>query len=290
MKNLRSSFVTAAFAVSVFTGCGKKEDPVKVIEEAEAALPAAEQMPAADRVVKPGPQKEAGPTDAEVAAGALASPAGPAAAGRMPEEGYEAWFKKHGLNLNDPKMLEADTDGDGVSNRDEFMADTDPHDAASRPGIHQQMRLKQYTEVRLPVVLEEVSGETARVRRHDGEERTETLRAGQMVKGLRWKVDRMKSGQEVDKNGETVDVSSLTLIDMETNERTVLKKNLPTRTGDSFSELTSEDGSKSLTVKEGQTFHWPDESGPAFKVIDLRPEQIVVQEIATRKMWTIPKQ
>ena len=262
---------------------------MKVIEEAEAALPAAEQMPVEDRVVKPGPRKEAGPTDAEVAAGALPSPAGAAVAG-MPAEGYEAWFKKHGLNLNDPQMLEADTDGDGFSNRDEFMADTDPHDAESRPGIHKQMRLKQYTEVRLPMVLEEVSGETARLRRHDGGERTETVRAGQMVKGLRWKVDRMKSGQEVDKNGETVDVSSVTLIDMETNERTILKKNLPTRTGDSFSELTSEDGSKSLTVKEGETFHWPDESGPAFKVIDLRPDQIVVQEIATRKMWTIPKQ
>ena len=289
MRNFRSSFVIATFAASVFTGCGKKEDPVKVIEEAEAALPPAEQMPVEDRVVKPSLQKGAGPTDAEVAAGALPSPARPVGAG-LPEEGYEAWFKKHHLDLSDPKMLEADTDGDGVSNRDEFMADTDPHDAESRPGIHQQMRLKQYTEVRLPVVLEEVSGETARVRRHDGEERTETLRAGQMVKGLRWKVDRMKSGQEVDKNGETVDISSLTLIDMETNERTILKKNLPTRTGDSFSELTSEDGSKSLTVKEGETFHWPDESGPAFKVIDLRPDQIVVQEIATRKMWTIPKQ
>lgn len=290
MKNIRSSFVVAAFAVSVFTGCGKKEDPVKVIEEAEAALPAAEQMPAADRVVKAGPRMDSGPTDAEVAAGALASPTGPAAVAGRPEEGYEAWFKKHHLDLNDPKMLDADTDGDGFSNRDEFMADTDPHDAESRPGIHKQMRLKQYTEVRLPVVLEEVSGETARLRRHDGEERTETVRSGQMVKGMRWKVDRMKSGQEVDKNGETVDVSSLTLIDTETNERTILKKNLPTRTGDSFSELTSEDGSKSLKVKEGETFHWPDESGPAFKVIDLRPDQIVVQEVATRKMWTIPKQ
>ena len=288
MRNFRLSVVVAAFAASALTGCGKKEDPVKVIEEAESALPVAEQMPAENRVVKRGLPKEAGPTDAEVAAGALPSPVAPE--GGLPEEGYAAWFKKYDLDLNDPKMLEADTDGDGFSNRDEFMADTDPRDANVRPGIHKQMRLKQYTEVRLPVVLEDVGGETARVRRYDGEERTETVRAGQMVKGLRWRVERMKAGQEVDKNGETVDISSLTLLDTETNERTILKKNLPTRTGDTFSELTSEDGSKVLKVKEGETFHWPDESGPAFKVIDLRPDQIVVQEIATRKMWTIPKQ
>ena len=289
MKNLRPSFLAAALTIALSTGCGKKEDAVKVIEEAEAALPVGEQMPPEDRVVKAVPPTERAPTDAEVAAGALPAPARPAAAA-LPEEGYEAWFKKHRLDLNDPKMLDADTDGDGFSNRDEFMADTDPHDAESRPGIHRQMRLKQYTEVRLPLLLENVSGDTARLRRSDGGERVETVRSGEMVKGLHWKVERMKSGQEVDKNGETVDISSLTLLDTETNERTILKKNLPTRTGDSFSELTSEDGSKVLKVKEGEVFHWPDESGPQYKVIDLRPEQIVVQEVATRKMWTIPKQ
>lgn len=261
---------------------------MKLIEEAEATLPLAEQMPPEDRVVKAVPPNARKLTDAEVAAGALPSPADPVAE-QLPDQGYEAWFKKHRLDLNDPKMLDADTDGDGSSNRDEFMADTDPHNSEARPGIHQQMRLKQYTEVRVPVVLEDVNGETARLRIND-EARTETVRAGQMVRGMRWKVERMKSGQDVDKNGETVDLSSITLIDTETNERTVLKKNLPTRTGDTFSELTSEDGSKTLKVKEGETFHWPDESGPEFKVIDLRPEQIVVQEVATRKMWTIPKQ
>lgn len=263
-----------------------------MIEEAESSLAPSEQMPVEDRAVKKPAPVDHGPTDAEVAAGAPAVPGvpEPAATAEAPmEAGYEAWFKKHNLDLNDKAMLDADADGDGFSNRDEFMADTDPHDAESRPGIHKQMRLKQYTEVRLPVVLEDVSGDTARVRRFDGEERVETVRPGQMVKGMRWKVERMKSGQDVDKNGETFDLSSLTLIDTETNERTILKKNLPTRTNESFSELTSEDGTKVLKVKEGELFHWPDESGPEFKVIDLRQDQIVVQETATRKMWTIPK-
>ncbi len=263
---------------------------MKVIEEAEAALPVAEQMPPEDRTVRRGSPVENAAQIAGDRAAAAEAAAAIAVAPMPPEEGYEAWFKKHNLNLGDPAMLDADTDGDGVSNRDEFMADTDPRNAESRPGIHSQIRLKQYTEVRLPVVLEEVSGETARVRRLDGEERTETVRAGQTVKGLHWKVERMQNKQDVDKNGDPVDLSSLTLIDTDTNERTTLKKNLPTRTGDSFAELASADGAKTVKVKEGETFHWPDESGSAFKVIDLRPDQIVVQDVATRKMWTIPKQ
>ena len=35
----------AAFTAALPLGCGKKEDPVKIIEEAEQALPAAEKMP-----------------------------------------------------------------------------------------------------------------------------------------------------------------------------------------------------------------------------------------------------
>ena len=279
MKILRSAFAVTGLMLSLCAGCGKKEDAVKIIEEAENALPPAEQMPLEKRKIDPSLIEEDRRALAEAAA-----PAPP------PDAGYEAWFKKRRLDLQDPAMLEADADADGFSNRDEFMADTDPHDAASRPGIHQQMRLRQYTEVRLPVVLEEVSGETARVRRLDGVERTESVKAGQTIKGLTWKVERVQSKQDVDKNGDPVDLSSLTLTDTDTNERTILMKNLPTRTGDSFAELTSGDGAKSVKVKQGDTFHWPDESGPAFKVIDLRADQIVVQEITSRKMWTIPKQ
>ena len=205
------------------------------------------------------------------------------------EEGYEKWFKKYHLDLQDPKMLDADADADGFSNRDEFMANTDPLDPASRPGVHNQMRLKQYTEVRMPVVLEGVSGESARIRRLDGEERTETVRAGDTIKGLRWKVERVQGRQDVDKNGDPVDLSSLTLTDTETKERTILAKNLPARTGDSFAELVSEDGAQTVKVKQGETFKWPADGGPAFKVIDLRPDQVVVQEVATKKMWTIVK-
>ena len=275
MKTLCALFA-AAIALTLSAGCGKKDDPVKIIEDAENGLPAAEQMPVGDRSLAPVAELTSAPP--------------PAAAALPSEEGYEAWFQKHHLDLNDTKMLDADDDGDGFSNRDEFMADTDPHDANSRPGIHNQIRLKQYTEVRLPVILEEVSGDTARVRRLDGQERSESVRPGQTIKGLRWKVERVQSKQDVDKNGDPVDLSSLTLTDTDTNERTILMRNLPTRTGDSFAELTSQDGSVTTKVKQGETFKWPDENGSAFKVVDLRPDQIVVQEIATRKMWTIPKQ
>ena len=242
---------------------------MKVIEQAEAALPPAEQMPPV------APPPGAAPTVA-------ASPAQTATS-------YEAWFKKYHLDLSDKKMLDADPDGDGFSNRDEFMADSDPLDANSRPGIHKQMRLKQYTEVRLPVILEGVDGETARVKRLDGAERTEKVKVGDTIKGLRWKVDKIEGKLDTDKHGDPIDVSNLTLTELDTKEHAMLMKDLPTRTGDSSAELVSEDGATTVKVKQGDVFKWPNESGEAYKVVDLRPDQVVVQELATKKMWTIPK-
>ena len=79
MKNLRSALAAAGLAFTICAGCGKKEDAVKVIEDAENALPPAEQMPVEDRVVKPLPRADHVPTDAEVAAGAPAVPSADAA-------------------------------------------------------------------------------------------------------------------------------------------------------------------------------------------------------------------
>lgn len=289
MKKPPIIFVLSVLALSLFTGCGKKEDPVKIIEQAEAKLPPAEQMPTDAGATARSAAKSApapAPTSDAAFLAATQHPSPTPAAG---DADYEAWFKKYQLDLNDPKMLDQDADGDGSNNRDEFMANTNPRDANSRPSAHEGLRLKEYTEVRLPVILEEISGDTARIRRLDGEERVETVKAGQTIKGLKWKVEKLATKQDVDKHGDPIDLSSLTLTDNETNQRTILIKNLPTRTGDSFAELTSADGAKTLKVKQDETFKWPDENGATYKVIDLRADQVVVQDLATRKMWTIQK-
>lgn len=277
MKPVLRLCLVAVTSAALLSACGKKE--AEVSSEAEQALPKEEQMPAP--VPAPG-------TDAATAV----APAGqaPVAMAEKSNDDFEAWFKKYNLDLNDPKMLDADADGDGASNRDEFLADSNPLDPEVRPGIHATIRLKEYTEVRLPFVLREVKGETATVEFNaDGTGTRAQVRKGDTVKGTKLKVDRLEVRADTDKHGEKVDMTQLVLTDTETNDRVVALKDLPTRTSASFATLVSADGKDTVKVREGEAFSWPGEPGSSYKVIDLRADQVVVKDEASGKTVTIPK-
>ncbi len=202
---------------------------------------------------------------------------------------FEAWFKKHSLNLDDPGMLDADPDKDGFSNRDEFLADTNPNDGESRPGIHKFIKLREYTEVRLPFVLRAVEGETARVEFDaDGTKSQEKLSKGDTIRGTKLKVDRVESRSDVDKHGEKVEITQVILTDADTGDRVIALKDSPTRTSASFATLVDDEGKSVLKVLEGDSFEWPSEPGVKYKVIDLRHDQVVVKDEQSGKTITIP--
>ncbi|HEV7402753.1 MAG TPA: Amuc_1099 family pilus-like system protein [Chthoniobacteraceae bacterium] len=204
---------------------------------------------------------------------------------------YEAWFKKYGLDLNDPKMLDADPDGDGYTNREEFLADTNPKDPDSRPGVHATLRLKEFNEIRVPYLLKSVDGETAKVEHQDGgESKVETVKVGQTLHGSQLKVQKVEALQTQDKDGNPIDASKVTLEDPAApGQKIDLVKDMPTRSSASYAVLYSKKGDQSITVKQGETFEMPGEKDTHYRVIDLRNDQVVLEQIENKKMWTVPK-
>jgi transcription elongation GreA/GreB family factor len=269
IRSLRFLSLLAAALVFV-TGCRKKESETEVADEAESALPPTEQVAKAD----PGLTLPQGKDVGDGTAG---------------NADFETWFKKHHLDLNDPKMLDADPDGDGFSNRDEFLADTDPHDPNSFPGIHKTIHLKEFTEVRLPLIVESVEGDKARIRRTDGDGKAETVKVGDTVKGLPLKVEKVEQINDTDKEGHPIDRSVVILEDAGSKERLTLVKDMPARTAASFAMLTSADGQTTMKVKQGDTFKWPGDDTATYKVIDLREDQVVLQQLENKKMWTVSR-
>jgi hypothetical protein len=275
MNKALRAFGLAISVAALLPGCGKKQQ-TNVEKEAEQSIPAEERMP--DPVPPPG----AAPTAATASA--------------VPEEAatnadFETWFKKHGLNLNDEKMLDSDADQDGFSNRDEFLADSDPKDPNSRPGVSKSMRVKEYTEVRLPFVLRGVEGSTATVEfTADGLGKREKVKAGDTIRGTKLRVDRVTAGTDTDKHGDKVDMSQVVLTDAESQDRVVAVKDLPTRTSASYATLTDPEGKTVIKVREGDVFEWPSEPDASYKVIDLRAEQVVVKDEKSGKTVTIQRQ
>lgn len=264
-------FLTLPLAIALLAGCKKQEADV-IAEEREAALPAEERVEPS----KPVPGDNPAPAQGnEFAAEAAA---------------FEAWCKKFQLDPNDPKMLDADNDGDSFPNREEFVAGTSPLDPESRPGVHATLRLKTYSEVRLPVVLESVDGDRAFLRQLEGDAKPQPIKAGEAVRGLPYKVERVEQRRDTDKAGNPIDISSVTLEDPATKERVVLIKDMPARTSATSAEIASRDGQTTIKVRQDEIFEWPGEPGAHFKVIDMSADQVVVQQVENKKMWTIPKQ
>ena len=165
-----------------------------------------------------------------------------------------------------------------LANREEFLADTNPLDPNSRPGVLGHLRLKDFNEVRVPFIVRAVDGETAKIEHTDGgDAKLETVKAGQTLKGTQYKVASLEAKQTQDKDGNPVDASKVVIEDEKTKQKIELVKDMPTRSAATYAILASLDGGATLTVRQGDTFNWPNEKGATYRVIDLRGDQVVIK-------------
>jgi hypothetical protein len=200
---------------------------------------------------------------------------------------FEAWCKKYALDAKDPGMLDADTDGDGFSNREEYIAATNPLDPKSMPGMLDGVVMKEFKEVRVPVILREVKGGKARVERLDTPG-TEEWEKGTVVKGLPYRVTAVKQEVKADKHGVYSDVSQMTLENADTKDSVVLIRDLPARSSETHAVLVGPGGVEQK-VHVDEVIELPGQKEKRFKVLEIRPEQVVIEEMGTRRPLTIPK-
>src|SRR6266478_367111 len=164
MKGIPRFLIALCLLAALSGGCSKK---ARDEDQEEESVPTPRPQPAA---AAPKPDASTAPSAAEEKAPhAAAAPAPDTDRGGIPPDlaaadaAYEAWFKKYNLDLTDPKMLDEDPDSDGFTNREEFLADTNPRDPNSRPGVAKGMRLKEFVRKDLPFLLKSVQGDSAQI-------------------------------------------------------------------------------------------------------------------------------
>jgi hypothetical protein len=199
---------------------------------------------------------------------------------------YEAWFKKYNLTP-DPSVLDQDADADGYSNREEFLANTNPRDPNSLPGVIEGVSVKAMTEIKIPIILRDVKPGKAHIERTDGLGE-EDLREGSQPKGLAYRVTGIKQEVKADKHGVFTDVSNVTLVNPQTKEKVILVLDMPARSSETHAVVVGADGiEQKIYVDEIVTL--PGQGSRKFKVLELRSDQVVVEELGTKRPLTIPK-
>lgn len=184
-------------------------------------------------------------------------------------------------------MLDADADADGFSNREEYIAGTNPRDPHSMPGMLEGVVMKELKEVRVPVILRAVKEGKAVVQRLDTPG-TEEWEQGTAVKGLPYRVTAVKQEVKADKHGVFSDVSQVTLENSDTKESVVLIRDLPARSSETHAVIVGPGGVEQK-VRVDEIIELPGQKDKKFKVLELRAEQVVIEEMATRRPLTILK-
>jgi ankyrin repeat protein len=139
----------------------------------------------------------------------------------------------------------------------------------------------------LPVTLTEVSGKKAKIRPVDGEEYS--VAVGDQLKGLDYRVTDVEARNSEDKDGNPVDDSVVKLRNTKSGQAVALIKGVPAQEHAAYAVLAFPDSDQKLKVEVDQTFSIPSDPGHTYKVLDIRPAQVIIRRIEDNRVSTLQK-
>jgi serine/threonine-protein phosphatase 6 regulatory ankyrin repeat subunit B len=157
---------------------------------------------------------------------------------------------------------------------------------AAKAGVPIVMR--HYREREMPVEVKSVQNDTATLRIAGATPREVKVRVGEMLPGSRLAIvkvqRRMSSGKA--NLGKLTEVSVLELKDTFTGARRELISGVPSSAHDPVALVEDANTGKRYTASPGQRFR--DAAGAEYVVKDVRPNQVIVAEVASGAVHTLP--
>ncbi|MBV8276318.1 MAG: ankyrin repeat domain-containing protein [Verrucomicrobia bacterium] len=159
--------------------------------------------------------------------------------------------------------------------------------AAGGPSVTGKIRVEEVQEAFLPVTLEEVHGKKATLRSSDGSSYTVTV--GDALKGVNYRVVDVEARSVNDKDGNVVDASVVKLRHDRTGQTISLIKGIPTREHGAYAVLVVNSTGQKIKVELDHDFALPDEPGQTYRILDIRPTQVVIKRMGDGEVWTLQK-
>jgi hypothetical protein len=187
------------------------------------------------------------------------------------------WLEQFGLPIADADVLEQDPDGDGFNNLEEWQAHTNPTDLNSHPEYYTKLKLKSATEEPFRLVFSSWVGDTFAINTIDLRQATQFLKIDDMIKGTRFKIVRFEEKYQPNKYGTNVDVSELTLEQMETHEQLTLVKEKVAMSPESVATfIYTWIGRQEFQVRKDQEFSLKPLAQIKYKLVDVGLTKAVI--------------
>jgi uncharacterized protein len=159
--------------------------------------------------------------------------------------------------------------------------------AAPGSSVTGKIRVQEVEEAFLPVTLDEVHGKKATLRNADGS--TYTVSVGDALKGMSYRVVDVEARSVDDKDGNVVDASVVKLRHERTGQTISLIKGVPTREHGAFAVLVVNSTGQKIKVELDHDFSLPDDPGQTYRILDIRPTQVVIKRVGDGEVWTLQK-
>ncbi len=199
-----------------------------------------------------------------------------------------SWFLQFGLKLRLPTITSEDTDGDGFTNEEEWLAGTDPTDAASHPAILTKLFFKGETVTHNRISFLQYLGDVSKlatlkitIRRDDAPKRPQTdIKIGDLIPDTEIKLVGFATRRKDDSGiKDALDGSLVNLVDGKTGAKSDAEiKGRPADFVDktiSF-ELNYQKERRPFITKPGQTISLNAEEN--YVVVDSSPTSATLKD------------
>jgi hypothetical protein len=187
------------------------------------------------------------------------------------------WLEQFGLPIADADVLEQDPDADGFNNLDEWAGHANPTDWNSHPEYYTKLKLKSATEEPFRLVFSSWMGDTFALNTIDLKQPTQFLKVGDTIKGTRFKIAKFVERYQPNKYGTKVDVSELTLEQVETHQQLTLVKEQVAMSPESVATFVYTWGRRQeFRVRKDQEFSLKPLQEIKYKLVDVGPAKAVI--------------
>jgi ankyrin repeat protein len=175
----------------------------------------------------------------------------------------------------------------GVANAQARSGENQSMEAADNSPETKQVSVAEIQQDFLPVMLTEVSGKKAKIQTVGGGEYS--VAAGDQLRGLDYEVTDVEVRNTEDKDGNPVDASIVKLRNMKTGQTITLIRGVPAQEHAAYAILSFPNSEQTLKVEVDQNFSIPSDPGNTYKVLDIRPSQVIIRRLEDNRVWTLQK-